>query len=134
MRIAEKESTQKTQHMRDLVFALLDYATVLLLLIPFYGQPDGDYVRMVSWLHLTEVNLFMKVSYCIIVVFTVLFGIAVLALQNWSHPVWVKTKSTVSLVCSILAVLLFMVSLEPYAACFVFILLIIKGVLLLQRP
>lgn len=131
--IAEKDSARRTRHMRDLVFALLDCAAVVLIFIPFFGQRDGDFIRMVSLIDLTEVQFFIKLAYYIIVVFTVVWGVLVLALQNWSNTMWVKNKNTVSICLSLLGVLLFMISLEPYAACFVFVLLIIKGVLLIKR-
>lgn len=134
MSIAEKDSNRKTGHMRDLVFALLDCAVVMLLFIPFYGQHDGDYIRMVSWLDLTETSWNIKTAYFVIAALTVIWGVVVLALQNWSHVIWIKCKNTVSIVLSILGVLIFIASLEPYAACFIFILLIIKGVLSLKRP
>lgn len=133
MSIAEKDSNRKTQHMRDLVFALLDCAALLLLFIPFYGQQDEDFIRMVSWLDLTDVTEYTKSAYFAIVVVTVIWGVAVLALQNWNNTIWVKNKNMVSIVLNILGVLIFMASLEPYAACFVFMLFIIKGVLLLKR-
>lgn len=134
MSIAEKDSNRKTGHMRDLVFALLDCAVVMLLFIPFYGQHDGDYIRMVSWLDLTETSWNIKTAYFVIAALTVIWGVVILALQNWSHAIWIKCKNTVSIVLSILGVLIFIASLEPYAACFIFILLIIKGVLSLKRP
>lgn len=36
--IAEKDSHQKTQHMRDLVFGLIDCSVVMLFFIPLFGQ------------------------------------------------------------------------------------------------
>lgn len=133
MSIAEKDSNRKTQNMRDLVFALLDCAALLLFFIPFYGQQDGDFIRMVSWLNLADATWDIKVAYFTIVAVTVIWGVAVLALQNWSNAIWIKNKNTVSIVLSILGVMIFMESLEPYAASFVFMILIIKGVLSLKR-
>lgn len=39
--IAEKDSHQKTQHMRDLVFGLIDCSVVMLFFIPLFGQQGG---------------------------------------------------------------------------------------------
>ena len=40
--IAEKDSHQKTQHMRDLVFGLIDCSVVMLFFIPLFGQQGGE--------------------------------------------------------------------------------------------
>ena len=43
--IAEKDSHQKTQHMRDLVFGLIDCSVVMLFFIPLFGQQGGEIIR-----------------------------------------------------------------------------------------
>ena len=61
-------------------------------------------------------------------------GIATLALQNYSSIIWIKTKTILSMILTIISVVIFIASLEPYVAFFTFVLLIIKGALLLKRP
>lgn len=82
--IAEKDSHQKTQHMRDLVFGLIDCSVVMLFFIPLFGQQGGEIIRQVSLLSLQETPLFIKVAYFAIILLTVACGIATLALQNYS--------------------------------------------------
>lgn len=132
--IAEKDSNQKTQHMRDLVFGLLDCCVGMLFFIPFFGQKEGDIIRQVSLLSLQETPIFIKVTYLAVILLTVACGIATLALQNCSCSIWIKTKTVLSMVLSTVSVVIFIASLEPYAAFFTFVLLVIKGVLLLKRP
>lgn len=131
--IAEKDSTVKTQNMRNLVFGLLDCATVMLIFIPFFGQREGDVIHQVSLLSLTEGLPYIKLAYFAIIFLLTFCGVAMLALQNFDNFIWIKSKNTVSVVLSILGVVIFMATLEPYAACFVFTLLIIKGFLLTKR-
>lgn len=57
-----------------------------------------------------------------------------LALQNYSSIIWIKTKTILSMILTIISVVIFIASLEPYVAFFTFVLLIIKGALLLKRP
>lgn len=132
--IAEKYSIEKTRHMRDLIFGLLDCSVLLLIFIPVFGQRDGDAVRHVSLLSLTDIAKYMKVVYFAVISLTLVWGFASLALQNCNRTIWIKSKNSVSAVLSILSVLIFMATLEPYAATFSFMLLIFKGVLLLKRP
>ena len=132
--IAEKDSHQKTRHMRDLVFGLIDCSVVMLFFIPLFGQQGGEIIRQVSLLSLQETPLFIKVAYFAIILLTVACGIATLALQNYSSIIWIKTKTILSMILTIISVVIFIASLQPYVAFFTFVLLIIKGALLLKRP
>lgn len=132
--IAEKDSNKKTQHMRDLVFGLMDCSVGMLFFIPLFGQHEGDIIRQVSLLTLQEPPLFAKAIYIAIILLTVICGIATLALQNFSSLIWSKAKTALSMVLTTVSVVIFMASLEPYVAFFTFVLLIIKGALLLKRP
>lgn len=132
--MAEKDSHQKTQHMRDLVFGLIDCSVGMLFFIPLFGQQGGEIIRQVSLLSLQETPLFIKVTYFAIILLTVACGIATLALQNYSSIIWIKTKTILSMTLTIISVVIFIASLQPYVAFFTFVLLIIKGALLLKRP
>ena len=120
--------------MRDLVFGLIDCSVVMLFFIPLFGQQGGEIIRQVSLLSLQETPLFIKVAYFAIILLTVTCGIATLALQNYSSIIWIKTKTILSMILTIISVVIFIASLEPYVAFFTFVLLIIKGALLLKRP
>ena len=132
--IAEKDSHKKTQHMRDLVFGLIDCSVGMLFFIPLFGQQEGGMIRQVSLLSLQETPLFIKPIYLAIILLTVACGIATLALQNCSCLIWIKAKTVLSMVLTIVSVVIFIASLEPYAAFFIFVLMIIKGALLLKSP
>jgi hypothetical protein len=67
------------------------------------------------------------------VVATVLWGVFTLLLQNCRHPFWLKIKDKISLLCNTAGVLLFVVSLQPYAATFLFVFLMIKVFLLMKK-
>ena len=54
--IAEEDHKQKTTHLRDLVFGLLDVSTVLFFILPYFAQEEGVMVRSVSLLALTGIN------------------------------------------------------------------------------
>lgn len=133
IRFAEKDSIGKLQHMRDLVFGLLDCALIMFLFLPFFGQRDGDFMRQVSMLSLTEGQWFIKASYLTVVLLTIAWGIGTLALQNYHNVIWTKSKNIVSVLLSTIGVIIFIASFQPYAAFFTFVFLIIKGVLLIKR-
>lgn len=131
--VAEKDSQNKIQHIRDLIFGLLDCVLILFLFLPFFGERNGDFIHMVSLISLRKVPWLMKAIYLTVVLLTIIWGIAILALQNYPNIIWIKSKNAISTFLSILGVIIFMATLEPYAAFFTFVFLIIKGILLIKR-
>lgn len=131
--VAEKDSVQKMQHMRDLVFGLLDCSMAIFLFLPIFAQRDGSMIRQISLLSLSEGPWFTKDTYLAVVLLTIVWGVATLALQNCHAGIWVKSKGIVSVLFSIFGVLLFITTLQPYAACFLFMFVIMKGALLIKR-
>lgn len=131
--VAEKDSQSKIQHMRDLIFGLLDCTIAMFLFLPFFGQREGDFIRQVSLLSLTQGQGFIKFIYLIVVLLTVTWGIGTLAMQNYSNIIWIKSKNFISILLSTFGVIIFMASLQPYAAFLIFIFLLIKGVLLIKH-
>ena len=131
--VAEKDSQSKIQHMRDLIFGLLDCAIAMFLFLPFFGQREGDFIRQVSLFSLTEVQWFIKAAYLTVVLLTIVLGITTLALQNYHGVIWEKRKGDVSVLLSMFGVFIFMASFQPYAAFFIFVFLIIKGIFLIKR-
>ena len=131
--VAEKDSQSKIQHMRDLIFGLLDCTIAMFLFLPFFGQREGDFIRQVSLLSLTQGQGFIKFIYLIVVLLTVIWGIGTLAMQNYSNIIWIKSKNFISILLSTFGVIIFMASLQPYAAFLIFIFLLIKGALLIKH-
>ena len=86
-----------------------------------------------SLLALGVVSLYLKVAYFAVVIAMCMTGILTLALQNCSAVLWTKAKDKISLALGVIAVLLFIVSKQPYAAAFAFSLLVIKGMMLIKR-
>lgn len=131
--IAEADNCQKTRGQRDLVFGILDCMLALFFFLPFFGQEDGNMVRSVSLISL-DTEAYIRIAFITFTALASVFGIAELALQTCTHGLWLKSKIAISLILSVLGVILFTVSPQPYAAAFVFCLLVVKGALLIKRP
>jgi len=130
--IAEEDSKQKEKHFRDLVFGLLDIGVAMLLFLPFFGQKTDGIAQGVSLLSLTEVASYLKVVYYVFVIGIILSGILTLALQNCEKRFWVQNKSKISLFLNSVGAVLFVISLQPYAATFLLIILAIKVLTLIK--
>ena len=131
--IAEADSKQKETHLRDLVFGLLDCSIASLLFLPFFGQKTSGIIHGVSLLALTDVPPYLNTAYFAVVIAAAAAGLLTLALQNCTLPFWVQNKRKVSFILNVMAALLLILSQQPYAAVFTFIILIIKASTLLKQ-
>lgn len=130
--IAEEDNKQREKHLRDLVFGLLDCSVAMFLFLPFFGQKVDGVIQEVSLLSLTAIEVYVKIPYLIIVFGIVLWGIFSLAFQNCKQTFWGRNKDKISLGLSLVAALFFIVSQQPYAAVFIFTLLVIKALMLIK--
>lgn len=132
--IAEEDQKEKETHFRDLVFGLLDCSAALLLFLPFFGQQMDDAIQGVSLLRLTEITPYLRTAYFVCVIGMALLGIMILALQGCRNRVWRENKYKGSLLLNGAVLLLFIISLQPYGAVYLFVFLAIKTFLLMKRP
>lgn len=127
LEIAEKENKQKQTQLRDLIFGLIDVSFLLLLFLPFFTNKTGEAIQSLSLISLFGVQSYLKILYFILVAVTSLMGVMMLSLQNCQISIWLKSKIKISLALTVLSVLLFIISSQPYAAVFSFLLLLIKA-------
>ena len=131
--IADEEQKQARKRFIDLIFGLLDICNSLLLFLPLFASKGGDIIKESSLLMLSGVSDYLKIAYFVIVIGTVVFGILTLVLSGCMANIWIRSKIKISLALGVLSVLIFMISLQPYAAVFAFSLFIIKVILLLRK-
>lgn len=131
--IAEEDGKRKENHLRDLIYGLLDLCIALLLFLPFFAEKTDGIIKSVSLLALRGVQPYLKAAYLAVVAIMIVMGILTLALQTCQATAWVKSKTAVSLSLGALSVLLFIISSQPYAALYAFVLLTIKALILIKR-
>ena len=131
--IAEEDQKQKEMQSRDLVFGLLDCSCAMFFFLPFFGQRVDGIVHEVSLLSLTGISSYMRVAYFVVIAVMVASGLLTFALQNCQWAFWIRNKSKVSILLNAVGALLFILSLQPYAATLLFVFFVIKGFLLIHR-
>ena len=131
--IAEEDGKRKENHLRDLIYGLLDLCIALLLFLPFFAEKTDRIIKSVSLLALRGVQPYLKAAYLAVVAIMIVMGILTLALQTCQATAWLKSKTAVSLSLGALSVLLFIISSQPYAAVYAFVLLTIKALILIKR-
>lgn len=131
--IAEEDSRQKENHFYDLLFGVLDLSNIMYLFLPFFAQKAEGLVRGVSLLSLTGIAPYLKAAYYAFLMGSIALGILTLALQTYHQACWVRNKRKISLLFHVAGVLLFIISLQPYAAVFLFVFLLIKVLMLIKK-
>ena len=130
--IAEEDGKQKERHLRNLVFGLLDCSIAMFLFLPFFGQRVDGVIQEVSVLMLTEEEIYIKIPYLIIVFSMTVWGILMLALQDCQVSFWLQKKDKISLGLGAVGALLFMISWQPYASAYLFLILVIQALMLIK--
>ena len=128
--IAEEDNKEKQKRFRCRVFALLDMSAAAFLFLPLFGQEMGEMILTVSLTALASVPPYLKAAYFLLVLMQVLLGALGLALQKKNCGPW---HERASLVLGSAGVLLFIVSRQPYAAAFAFLLMLLKAFLLTKN-
>ena len=132
--LAEEDHHQKETHFLDLLFGLLDCSAAMFLFLPFFGQTANGSIQEVSLLTLTEITPYLKVIYYAVVLGIITAGLLTLALQSSRNVFWLRSKRALSLLLNGVGVILFIISLQPYAAIFFFMFLLIKAFFLIKKP
>ena len=131
--IAEKDTEQKENHIRDLVFGLLDISVAVFFFLPLFGQKVNGIIQEVSLLSLTGIASYLRIAYFVVAIGIAVFGILTLALQKCQQLFWVRNKNRISLILNAVGVTLFIISTQPYAAILLFVFLVIKGLMLIKN-
>lgn len=131
--LAEEAQQQQAANDRNLVFALLDISMALFLFLPVFGQNTDGAMRSVSLTALTGLSAYLTSAYWLIIIAMIATGAAIL-LRKDAQSVWMQHARKLSLLLGAAAVLLFIISRQPYAAVIAFVFLIIKALMLLKHP
>lgn len=120
--IAQEDQKEKENHIRNLVFGLLDLSVALFLFLPLFGQKTDGGAEAVSLLALTQISEYLKIAYLVVVVGSILWGVLTLALQNNTF----KGKQPVSVLITAIGTLLFIISRQPTGATLMLVFLAVK--------
>ena len=130
--IAEKENRSNLRGMCDLLCGLLDVFAIVLIVLPLYPNVVDGFVYSVNLFEYIQTTSLNRSLYWIMIVFLVLVGIIKLILTKLDMQRYNKIATRVSMSISTLSVLLFAITRESYAVAVVFLLLVMKGILLLK--
>lgn len=116
-----------------MISAIIDILAVSLIVLPIYGQPQGNYVYHVNILsntHLPNINI--RIHFAIFL-FIIGLGITRLAFIWFDKEHLYNITSKISMIAGATAICLFAAAREPYATILLFLFFATKIFLILQQ-
>ena len=131
--IAEKENKSNIQRICDLLFGIVDVFSFMLIILPLYPNPINGYIYSVNLFSYTETSAFNLFVYWIMFTALIISGAIKVILTQTRFEKGQKLLTVISMGLSILTVLFLAMTRDAYAITVAFLLLIIKGILLLKH-
>ena len=130
--IAEKENEANLRNICDLLFGILDVCSFILIVLPLYPNMVNGFVSSVNLFAYTQITSLKRFLYWSMFMLLIAVGIVKLLLTKFKIERWNERMTGISMVFSIVIVLFLAMTRETYAIIVTFLLLVIKGVLLLK--
>ena len=127
--VAENDKKEFVSKYVSLICNTLDILLAILLFIPAFGNGQ-DSSETVSLFELTGINPWVKTVFIVIIATAILNGICGVIVANFNKPVWDKHRLITGVILSILTVIVFIATRQPYAGIVCFAFLVIKGFLI----
>jgi transcriptional regulator with XRE-family HTH domain len=127
--VAENEKREFADKYVSLICNVMDILPVILLFIPAFGNGSGS-SETVSLFGLSGITPWVKTVFVMIIGIMILNGICGAIIANFNKPVWNKHRLVTGVVLSILLVIVFIATRQPYAGIVCFAFLVIKGFLI----
>ncbi len=127
--LAENDKREFVSKYVSLICCVLDVLLAILLFIPAFGN-GTDSSGTVFLFGLTGISPWVKTVFIVIISIAILNGICGVIIVGFSKPVWNRHRIVTGVVLSILAVIVFIATRQPYAGIVCFAVLVIKGFLI----
>ena len=130
--IAEKENKSNIRNICDWLFGMVDICSFLLIVLPLYPNAVEGVVYSVNLISYTQITTFKYWTYWSLFVALLMIGIMKIVFTKMEIEKGHRITMGISMMLSILSVLFLAMSREAYAITVTFILMVMKGMLLLK--
>ena len=131
--IAEKENKANLQNMCDILFGMIDVCSFMLIALPLYPNMVNGYIYSVNLWAYTQTTELNYLLFWIMYASLVILGIIKLLFAKFRSEKYNQAMTGISMILGIALVLFLAVTREAYAVVVAFLLLVIKGILLLKN-
>ena len=130
--LAEKENKQNIRSICDMLFGIVDMCSLMLIVLPLYPNTVDGYIYSVNLAAYNQISALNRLIYWTIFIALTVMGIVKIVLSKSGNEKYGKIVTGSSMILSILAVLFLALSREAYAIAVAFLLLVVKGMLILK--
>lgn len=131
--VAEKEKKENMKSFKNIIFGIIDLMSIIFLFIPLFGKEIDGYIYLVTIFSTNPVMPINKYIYLIIIGVTILYGVAELIMSKFENKSVDKINSIISLGLTSIAIIVFIVTNEPYIAFIEFWIFLIKIVVYIKQ-
>lgn len=131
--IAKNENKTNIQRMCDWLMGIVDVFSIVLIFLPLYPNPINGYIYSVNLFNYTGKAEINHIIYWIAFLSLVVIGFVKILITHFKMKKTGRFVTGLSMGLSIITVLFLAMTREAYAITVVFLLLIIKGILLLKH-
>ena len=131
--IAEKENKSNIRTLCDLIFGMADVSFFMLIVLPLYPNSVDGFIYSVNLLAYEDITSMNRLIYWILYIGIILIGIVKVLLTTLRIEKYRRIMTGLSMMLNILMVLILAMAREAYAITLAFMILVIKGVLLIKH-
>ena len=131
--IAEKENKSNIRTLCDLIFGTADVSFFMLIILPLYPNTVNGFIYSVNLLAYEDITSMNRLIYWISYITLILIGIVKVLLTTLRIEKYRRIMTGFSMILNILMVLFLAMAREAYAITLAFMILVIKGVLLIKH-
>ena len=129
---AKSEKKQYTDKLTNIAANLLDLLLIVLLFIPIFRNGNESSLNA-SLFQLNGMDSWIKIAFISIIGLSILNGLCGFIISFLNKPIWNKHRYFTGLALSIIGVILFIATRQPYAGAIYFVLLVFKAILLFMK-
>lgn len=130
--IAEQESKSNMRKLCNSLFGMVDLFWIMLVVLPLYPNTIDNFVYSVNLFHYSETSGFNLILYWILFASLFAMGILKIILTKTKAEKAEKITTAISITVNIFTVFFLALTKEVYAVIIAFLLLLIKGFLILK--
>lgn len=130
--IAEKENISNIQSMCDMIFAVIDVLAFMLIILPLYPNIVDGYVYSVNLIEYTEISSLKRGIYWGMFIGLIVVGIVKILFNKLEIKRGNKLITELSILLNVVVVLFLAMAREPYGVTVAFVLLVMKGILVVK--
>lgn len=131
--IAEKENKSNIRRMCDFLIGIVDLFSLILVVLPLYPNEIDGFVYSVSLIDYTQTTDFSLAIYWAMFISLFVCGVMKTIIMKADNKKANEAMLVISIVLNIFIVLLLALARQAYAVAVAFLLLVVKGAIVLKR-